>query len=158
MGFFEDMFDTGQSFLAFVIGIVIVLIILDGLVSNFNSSSIATPESIEAVTSLKNQAYSGFDIAFLVLAIGLIVVSSLVSFFNAKDPIWFIGIIFGLIAILFLFVVVGAIYDRFIIVSSVSIVIAQLVYIPYIMAHLLEYAIIFATATSISLFTGKGRT
>lgn len=155
MSFFEDMFDSGRSFMILTIGIIFTLIFLDALVTNFTGLSVATPESIDVVTSVKTQAYAGLDIGFLVLAIGLIFVSVLVSFFKSKDPIWFVGLVVGLVVSLFILVIIGAIYDRLIAISTISLVVAQLKYLPFIMAHLLEYAIIFATATSIALFTGK---
>ena len=36
-----------------------------------------------------------------------------------------------------------------------NILVVSLTYIPFIMSHLLEYALIFATTTSISIYAGK---
>jgi len=155
MSFFEDVFSSGQSFFKFVLAVVIILIMLDGLVTQFNASNVATDESKSAVTSVKNQAYTYLDVGFLVLAIGLIIVAVLIGLLKSQDPVWFVGTIIGLVAVMFILVIIGAMYDRLINVSSVSLVISQLTYIPFIMAHLLEYAILFATATSISIYSGK---
>ena len=157
MGFFEDAFGSGRSFFTLLLAVVLILILLDGLTTQFNNSNVATQEAKDVVTSVKNQTYTALDIGFLVLAIGLIVVSVALGIFKSKDPIWFVGIIIGLVAVLFLLTIIGAMYNRLIGISTIGLVIDQLTFIPYIMSHLLEYAIIFATATSIAVFTGKDR-
>jgi len=158
MSLFDDVLESGRSFFVFLIAIFIILALLDGLVTQFTASGIATTESITAVTSVKDQTYAGLDVAFLVLAIGLIAVSVLIGLLKAKDPVWFVGLVIGLVCVMFLLVILGAIYDRFISVTTIGLIISQLKYAPFVMAHLLEYAIIYATATSIAVYGGKSQT
>lgn len=156
MGFVDTALENGRSLFIFFLAILLILAVLDGLTTQFESSPIADNVSKEAVVSVRDQAYSGLDIGFLVLAVGLIIVGVLLSLSKASNPAWFIGICIGVVVVLALLLLLGVVYNRILDITVFAGIIGSLKFIPYIMSHLLEYGILFATVISISLFAGRG--
>ena len=158
LGNLGDVFQKGLLGL-FVI--VIIVMFASTILTSFNTSITAsnhtTAEATAVVNKFDTTFYNAWDYGLMFFLLGIIIVSIIIARTIQSNPVY---MLFGFIYLILVVIgaaVLGNIYDDMVLGSTdLATQDARMTFVPFVMDHLVIFAIIYFVIVAIALFTNVG--